>query len=57
MDLDAGRACRRRTRCSSYTTEPQLRTGLHANPSDAVRYMEMNLANPPFDDVHVRKRR
>jgi peptide/nickel transport system substrate-binding protein len=38
-----------------YSTDPQLSDRLHANPSDAVRYMEMNLANPPFDDVHVRR--
>jgi peptide/nickel transport system substrate-binding protein len=38
-----------------YATDPQLQDRLHANPSDAVRYIEMNLANPPFDDVHVRR--
>jgi peptide/nickel transport system substrate-binding protein len=38
-----------------YTTDPALADRLHSNPSDAVRYVEMNLANPPFDDIHVRK--
>ena len=38
-----------------YTTDPALKDRLHSNPSDAVRYVEMNLANPPFDDIHVRK--
>jgi peptide/nickel transport system substrate-binding protein len=28
---------------------------LHVAPSDGVRYMSMNLAQPPFDDIHVRK--
>ncbi|MGH2691257.1 MAG: ABC transporter substrate-binding protein, partial [Actinomycetota bacterium] len=28
---------------------------LHVTPSDGLRYMSMNLAQPPFDDVHVRK--
>ncbi len=27
----------------------------HINPSDGLRYFSMNLAQPPFDDVHVRK--
>ncbi|CAN5701594.1 ABC transporter substrate-binding protein [soil metagenome] len=38
-----------------YSTDPELSGRLHANPSDAVRFIEMNLANPPFDDVHVRR--
>jgi peptide/nickel transport system substrate-binding protein len=28
---------------------------LHVNPSDGVRYVAMNVAQPPFDDIHVRK--
>ena len=28
---------------------------IHSNPSDGTRYLAMNLAQPPFDDVHVRK--
>jgi len=38
-----------------YTTDPSLEGRIHSNPSDAVRYLEMNLANPPFDDIHVRE--
>jgi peptide/nickel transport system substrate-binding protein len=38
-----------------YSTDPSLQPFLHINPSDAVRYLEMNLAQPPFDDIHVRK--
>jgi peptide/nickel transport system substrate-binding protein len=38
-----------------YSTDPALQDQLHSNPSDAVRYIEMNLANPPFDDIHVRR--
>ncbi len=38
-----------------YAADPALQPYLHANPSDAVRFLEMNLANPPFDDIHVRK--
>lgn len=28
---------------------------VHPNSRDIIRYIEMNLALPPFDDVHVRK--
>ncbi|MGH2724377.1 MAG: ABC transporter substrate-binding protein [Actinomycetota bacterium] len=28
---------------------------IHVHPSDAVRYISMNVAMPPFDDIHVRK--
>ena len=38
-----------------YTTDPDLKDRIHADPSDAVRFLEMNLANPPFDDIHIRK--
>lgn len=38
-----------------YQTDPQLQDRIFVNPSDAVRYLTMNLAMPPFDDVHVRK--
>jgi peptide/nickel transport system substrate-binding protein len=38
-----------------YQTNPDLQSKIHANPSDAVRYVSFNLAMPPFDDVHVRK--
>jgi peptide/nickel transport system substrate-binding protein len=38
-----------------YTTDPQLKDRLHANPSDGMRYLAMNLGEPPFDDIHVRR--
>ncbi|HEX4520119.1 MAG TPA: ABC transporter substrate-binding protein [Gaiellaceae bacterium] len=28
---------------------------LHLNPADGVSYLSMNLTQPPFDDVHVRR--
>jgi ABC-type transport system substrate-binding protein len=37
-----------------YSTDPSLEGRIHADPSDAVRYLEMNLASPPFDDIHIR---
>ena len=38
-----------------YQTDPQLEDQLFINPSDAVWYLSINLAMPPFDDIHVRK--
>ena len=38
-----------------YETDPNLKDQVQINPSDAVRYISMNLAEPPFDDVHIRK--
>ncbi len=38
-----------------YSTDPSLQQYLHIYPSDAVRYLSFNLAEPPFDDIHIRK--
>jgi ABC-type transport system substrate-binding protein len=38
-----------------YSTDPTLQPLLHIYASDAVRYISFNLAEPPFDDVHVRR--
>jgi peptide/nickel transport system substrate-binding protein len=38
-----------------FQTDPNLQDQIHANPADAFRYLSMNLAIPPFDDIHVRK--
>jgi peptide/nickel transport system substrate-binding protein len=38
-----------------YSTDPAKRKYLHVNPSDGVAYITMNLTQPPFDDIHVRK--
>jgi ABC-type transport system substrate-binding protein len=38
-----------------YQTNPDLQDRINVNPSDAVRYISFNLAEPPFDDVNVRK--
>lgn len=38
-----------------YQTDPNLQPRLNVYPSDAVRYLSFNVAQPPFDDVHVRK--
>ena len=38
-----------------YTSTPRLRSRLLIGTRDFLRYVEMNLAVPPFDDIHVRK--
>jgi peptide/nickel transport system substrate-binding protein len=38
-----------------YTTDPELKESLHVNPSDGLRYISFNLAQPPFDDLFVRQ--
>ena len=38
-----------------YARSPVLRKSLRQNESDAIFYITMNLTQPPFDDVHVRR--
>ena len=38
-----------------YQRSSRLRRRLHANTESGVNYISMNLALPPFDDVHVRR--
>ena len=38
-----------------YQTDPELKDQVFAFPSDAVRYISFNVAEPPFDDINVRK--
>jgi ABC-type transport system substrate-binding protein len=39
----------------SYATDPSKKASLHLNSGDRTWYMTMNLTQPPFDDIHVRK--
>jgi peptide/nickel transport system substrate-binding protein len=39
----------------TYLTDPALKDLIHVSPTDRVEYLSMNLALPPFDDIHVRK--
>jgi peptide/nickel transport system substrate-binding protein len=43
------------TQIQRYVSDPNLEDQVHSHPSDAVRFIEMNLAVPPFDDVNVRR--
>jgi peptide/nickel transport system substrate-binding protein len=38
-----------------YQTNPQLKPRLLPNVGDRTWYLTMNLTQPPFDDIHVRK--
>jgi ABC-type transport system substrate-binding protein len=38
-----------------YRRTPGLREGVFLNPSDSIHWIVLNVAAPPFDDVHVRK--
>lgn len=38
-----------------YVTDPNLKNRLLANVGDRTWYLTMNLTQPPFDDIHVRK--
>jgi peptide/nickel transport system substrate-binding protein len=38
-----------------YQADPELEDQINSYPSDGQRYISFNLAEPPFDDIHVRK--
>jgi peptide/nickel transport system substrate-binding protein len=38
-----------------YAGDSSRRDQLHVNPGDRTWYLTMNLTQPPFDDIHVRK--
>src|SRR5262249_6227115 len=38
-----------------YATTPSLRPLMHINSGDRVNYLTLNVTQPPFDDIHVRR--
>jgi peptide/nickel transport system substrate-binding protein len=38
-----------------YQADPELASRVHAGSADVVRFVPLNVALPPFDDVHVRR--
>jgi peptide/nickel transport system substrate-binding protein len=40
---------------SAFYGDPERKGWVHADPSGSVYYITMNLSQPPFDDVHVRR--
>ena len=61
--LQQGRGRRARRRglehpaagAAKYATTPSLEPHFHQNSGDRTWYLTMNLTQPPFDDIHVRK--
>ncbi len=43
------------TQLQKYLTDPALKDRVHSDPTGAIRYLSMNVAIPPFDDIHVRR--
>jgi peptide/nickel transport system substrate-binding protein len=39
----------------AYQADPDRADQVHSTPSDGTRYLTMNMAVPPFDDVYVRR--
>jgi peptide/nickel transport system substrate-binding protein len=39
----------------TFETDPNLKNQIFTNPAPSNYYITMNLATPPFDDIHVRK--
>jgi peptide/nickel transport system substrate-binding protein len=39
----------------AYRTDASLQTRLLVGSSDSIRYISLNLATPPLDDIHVRR--
>jgi ABC-type transport system substrate-binding protein len=52
-ELDIGEATA--AQIKRYRARPQLRSRLHYNEIDGMAVLYMNVAQPPFDDVHVRR--
>ena len=38
-----------------YQTDPELKDQVQSYESDGIRYLSMNVAEPPFDDINVRR--
>ncbi len=55
LDVALGQFSPTLEQIARYDADPALRKRLYAHEGDSVRYINLNLAVPPFDDVHVRK--
>jgi peptide/nickel transport system substrate-binding protein len=53
--LDMGYAAEPAEVIREYTTNDSLKKYYHSNSGDRTWYITMNLTQPPFDDIHVRK--
>ena len=55
LDVALGQLVPTAEQVERYRADPALEKRLFAHVGNAVRYISLNLAVPPFDDVHVRK--
>jgi peptide/nickel transport system substrate-binding protein len=55
LDLAIGQLIPTPEQLERYSADPALKRRVFAHVGNAVRYINLNLAVPPFDDVHVRK--
>ena len=55
LDLVLGQLSPTAAQIQRYRADPELRKRLFAHVGNSIRYINLNLAVPPFDDVHVRK--
>jgi peptide/nickel transport system substrate-binding protein len=55
LDLALGQLIPTPEQLERYSADPALKRRVFAHVGNAVRYINLNLAVPPFDDVHVRK--
>jgi peptide/nickel transport system substrate-binding protein len=55
LDLAWGQLVPTREQLQRYRADPTLEERLFAHVGNSVRYINLNVAVPPFDDLHVRK--
>jgi peptide/nickel transport system substrate-binding protein len=55
LDFAIGQLLPTAEQLKRYSTDPALKRRVFAHVGNAVRYINLNVAVPPFDDVHVRK--
>jgi peptide/nickel transport system substrate-binding protein len=55
LDIALGQLLPTPDQLERYSADPNLERRLFAHVGNTVRYIALNLAVPPFDDIHVRK--
>jgi peptide/nickel transport system substrate-binding protein len=53
--LDYGHSSLPNNVIKKYATDPSLKNYFHQNSGDRTWYLTMNITQPPFDDIHVRR--
>ena len=55
LDVALGQLSPPREQLQRYQADPELRKRVFAHVMNSMRYINLNVAVPPFDDIHVRK--